>query len=153
MASPKLKNLYFSSTATLYAFKIFSLPASAETNISKVLSGKWKFVMTLNLPAGHEGPSPHTIELKETDSLLNYMKRTGGTITYTFENSDGEVHHWYTIPKNDSTNNTGYPLLCVQFLTTNYPGEKYAYEIEEGYLKMHNIAFKNADIYVYRRIR
>ena len=117
------------------------------------LIGKWKFVMTLNLPAGHKGPSPHTIELKETDCLLNYMKRTGGTITYTFENSDGEVHHWYTIPKNDSTNNTGYPLLCVQFLTTNYPGEKYAYEIEEGYLKMHNIAFKNADIYVYRRIR
>ena len=117
------------------------------------LIGKWKYVMVLNLPAGADGPSPHTIELKETDSLLNYMKRTGGTITYTFENSDGEVHHWYTIPKNDSTNNTGYPLLCVQFLTTNYPGEKYAYEIEEGYLKMHNIAFKNADIYVYRRIR
>ena len=117
------------------------------------LIGTWKFVMALNLPAGHKGPSPHTIELKETDSLLNYMKRTGGTITYTFENSDGEVQHWYTIPQNDSTNNTGYPLLCIQFVSTNYPGEKYAYEIEEGYLKMHNIAFKNPDIYVYRRIR
>ncbi len=45
IASPKLKNLYFSSTAVLYAFNIFSLPASAETSIRSVDSGRWKFVI------------------------------------------------------------------------------------------------------------
>ena len=45
IASPKLKNLYFSFTASLYAFNTFSLPANADTNINNVDSGKWKFVI------------------------------------------------------------------------------------------------------------
>lgn len=36
MASPKLKNLYRSCTATSYACMIFSFPASADTSISNV---------------------------------------------------------------------------------------------------------------------
>ncbi len=108
--------------------------------------------MALNLPAGIAGPSPHTIELKEIDRQLNYMKRTGGTITYTFDNTGSEMQHWYTIPQNDSTNNTGCPLLCIQFLSINYPGEKYAYTIDRGYLTMYNIAFESPEVYVYRRI-
>ena len=40
IASPKLKNLYFSSTAVLYAFITLSKPAKAETSIMSVLSGR-----------------------------------------------------------------------------------------------------------------
>ena len=40
MASPKEKNLYLSLIASLYAAKIFSLPANALTNITSVDSGK-----------------------------------------------------------------------------------------------------------------
>ena len=42
---PKLKNRYFSCTATSYACMIFSFPASADTSISSVDSGRWKFVI------------------------------------------------------------------------------------------------------------
>ena len=56
MASPKEKNLYFSLIASLYAAKMFSLPANALTNITSVDSGKWKFVISasriLNLYPG-----------------------------------------------------------------------------------------------------
>ena len=45
-ASPKEKNLYFSSTALLYISRVFSLPRSADTSIMRVLSGKWKLVMS-----------------------------------------------------------------------------------------------------------
>ena len=40
MQSPKLKNLYLSSTACLYALIILSFPASEDTNIIRVDSGK-----------------------------------------------------------------------------------------------------------------
>ena len=40
IASPKLKNLYSFSTASLYAFITYSLPANADTSINKVDSGK-----------------------------------------------------------------------------------------------------------------
>ena len=49
MASPNEKNLYLSSTAVLYAFKMFSLPASAETSMISVLSGRWKFVISASM--------------------------------------------------------------------------------------------------------
>jgi hypothetical protein len=39
IASPKLKNLYFSLTASLYAFKINSRDASDDTSIISVDSG------------------------------------------------------------------------------------------------------------------
>lgn len=45
IASPKEKNLYFSSTAMLYSSRIFSLPTMAATSIMSVLSGRWKLVM------------------------------------------------------------------------------------------------------------
>ena len=48
--SPNEKNLYFSFTAVLYAFRIFSLPASAETNITSVDFGKWKLVIKQLIP-------------------------------------------------------------------------------------------------------
>ena len=40
MASPKLKNLYPCSTASLYAAKTFCCPAKALININKVDFGK-----------------------------------------------------------------------------------------------------------------
>lgn len=46
IASPKLKNLYRSLTASAYAFSMFSFPASADTSISRVDSGRWKFVIS-----------------------------------------------------------------------------------------------------------
>ena len=46
MASPKLKNLYRSLTASSYALSTFSRPASADTSIIKVDSGRWKFVIS-----------------------------------------------------------------------------------------------------------
>ena len=46
IASPKLKNLYRSCTATSYACMIFSFPASADTSISNVDSGRWKLVIS-----------------------------------------------------------------------------------------------------------
>ena len=46
MASPKLKKRYCSLTAMLYSSSVFSLPMNAETNIIKVLSGKWKLVIS-----------------------------------------------------------------------------------------------------------
>ena len=49
MASPKLKNLYRSCTATSYACMIFSFPASADTSISNVDSGRWKFVIRASI--------------------------------------------------------------------------------------------------------
>ena len=57
IASPKLKNLYFSCTASLYAFIMYSFPANADTNINNVDCGKWKFVinpsMHLNVYPGY----------------------------------------------------------------------------------------------------
>ncbi len=44
--SPKEKNLYLSFTATLYAFITFLCPANALTSIIRVLSGKWKLVIS-----------------------------------------------------------------------------------------------------------
>ena len=56
IASPKEKNLYFSSTAVLYAARICSLLANADTSIKSVDSGRWKLVIsassTLNLYPG-----------------------------------------------------------------------------------------------------
>ena len=56
IASPKEKNLYLSFTASLYACKINSLSANAETSISNVDCGKWKLVINpsihLNLYPG-----------------------------------------------------------------------------------------------------
>ena len=56
IASPKEKNLYLSCTASSYAASTCSLPASADTNIISVDSGKWKFVINpsriLNLYPG-----------------------------------------------------------------------------------------------------
>ena len=49
MASPKEKNLYRSFTAVLYALRIFSLPAKADTSIISVLSGRWKFVISASI--------------------------------------------------------------------------------------------------------
>lgn len=49
IASPKLKNLYRSCTATSYACMIFSFPASADTSISNVDSGRWKFVIRASI--------------------------------------------------------------------------------------------------------
>ena len=46
IASPKLKKRYLSFTASSYAAMTLSRPASAETNISSVDSGRWKFVMS-----------------------------------------------------------------------------------------------------------
>ena len=48
IASPKLKNLYFCCTASLYAFITNSLLARADTSIISVDSGKWKFVIRLS---------------------------------------------------------------------------------------------------------
>lgn len=45
IASPNEKNRYLSFTAVSYAFIIFSFPASAETSIKSVDSGRWKFVI------------------------------------------------------------------------------------------------------------
>ena len=45
IASPKEKNLYFSSTAILYAFRMCSRSYSAETSITSVLPGRWKLVI------------------------------------------------------------------------------------------------------------
>ena len=45
IASPNEKNLYLSFTAVVYASIILSLPAKADTSISNVLSGRWKFVI------------------------------------------------------------------------------------------------------------
>ena len=57
IASPNEKNLYFSFTASLYAFITLSLPAKVETSIISVDCGKWKFVIklstTLNLYPGY----------------------------------------------------------------------------------------------------
>ena len=36
IASPKLKNLYLSSTASLYALRTCSLPANADTSMTSV---------------------------------------------------------------------------------------------------------------------
>ena len=44
--SPKEKNLYLSLTATLYAFITFLCPANALTSIIRVLSGRWKLVIS-----------------------------------------------------------------------------------------------------------
>ena len=44
-ASPKEKKRYLSFTASSYAAIICSIPASADTSINKVDSGKWKFVI------------------------------------------------------------------------------------------------------------
>lgn len=49
IASPKEKKRYFSLTASLYAFKIKSLPAKAETSIIKVDLGKWKLVIKASI--------------------------------------------------------------------------------------------------------
>ena len=49
IASPKLKNLYFSWTALLYASIINSFVAKLDTSIIKVDSGKWKFVINLSI--------------------------------------------------------------------------------------------------------
>ena len=55
--SPKLKNLYFSLTASSYAFSTFSLPANALTSIISVDAGRGKFVIspsiTLNCLPGY----------------------------------------------------------------------------------------------------
>ena len=56
MASPKEKKRYLSCTASSYAANTCSLPASADTNIISVDSGRWKFVINpskiLNLYPG-----------------------------------------------------------------------------------------------------
>lgn len=55
-ASPKLKNRYPFSTASLYIARHCSLPMKAETSMMRVLSGRWKLVMSasthLNLYGG-----------------------------------------------------------------------------------------------------
>ena len=45
IASPKLKKRYLSLIASSYAFNTCSLPANAETSITSVDSGRWKFVI------------------------------------------------------------------------------------------------------------
>ena len=56
IASPKEKKRYLLSTAILYDFKMYSLEAKADTNITNVLFGKWKLVIkpstALNLYPG-----------------------------------------------------------------------------------------------------
>ena len=56
IASPKEKKRYLSCTASSYAANTCSLPASADTNIINVDSGRWKFVINpskiLNLYPG-----------------------------------------------------------------------------------------------------
>ena len=56
IASPKEKKRYLSCTASSYAANTCSLPASADTNIISVDSGRWKFVINpskiLNLYPG-----------------------------------------------------------------------------------------------------
>ena len=63
MASPKLKNLYLFSIASLYALNIKSFPAIALTNIINVDSGRWKFVISpsaiLNAYPGYMNISVH----------------------------------------------------------------------------------------------
>ena len=65
IASPKLKNLYLLSTASLYAFIMISLLENADTSISKVDSGRWKFVIRqsthLNLYGGYMNISVHPV--------------------------------------------------------------------------------------------
>ena len=46
IASPKEKNRYPSPTATRYALSISSREQSAETSMRRVLSGRWKLVMS-----------------------------------------------------------------------------------------------------------
>ena len=76
MASPKLKNLYFSLTASLYAFIILSLPANAETSITNVDFGKWKLVINasiaLNLNPGYINISVHPLISLNLSSILYY---------------------------------------------------------------------------------
>ena len=45
IASPKLKNRYLSRTASSYAASTCSFPASADTSMMSVDSGRWKFVI------------------------------------------------------------------------------------------------------------
>ena len=72
--SPKLKNLYFSSTAVLYAFITLSNPAKADTSMISVLSGRWKFVMspssTLNSNPGYMKISVHPSDGHTQPSFL-----------------------------------------------------------------------------------
>ena len=49
IASPKLKKRYFSFTASSYACSTCSRPASAETSMMSVLSGRWKFVTSASI--------------------------------------------------------------------------------------------------------
>lgn len=46
IASPNEKNLYLCSIASAYARSIISREEKAETSISSVLSGRWKFVIS-----------------------------------------------------------------------------------------------------------
>ena len=46
IASPNEKNLYRSAIASRYAASVFPRPANADTSIIRVLSGKWKFVIS-----------------------------------------------------------------------------------------------------------
>lgn len=49
IASPKEKKRYFSLTAVSYASIIISLPAKADTSIKRVLSGRWKLVISVSI--------------------------------------------------------------------------------------------------------
>ena len=120
------------------------------------LIGKWRFVDHLNRPSGVDAPRPHTMEIIETDSLQNYMKRTGGTILYSIDNGRTETLYWNILPKNDSIHNLNYPIFFIQYVTKGYEGEPYAYEVDGTHLRLRHLGPNFTDpvseTLVYRRI-
>ena len=138
-----------------------------ETSVDYRLIGKWRFVEVLNRRAGIDQMQSHTIEIKESDIQQNYMKRTGGTITYSYDEGFNHTFQWNIIPKNDSTYHFYLPVFFINYVEVDtYEGEPYAYEIES--VKLDKLKYEttlklrllgrpfnydpNTETYVYKRI-
>lgn len=127
-----------------------------ENNVSRLI-GTWRLEGVYNRPAGVMPPHPHWMEIKETDSQFNYMKRIGGTITIILDDGSRDTAlYWTIVPMNDSIYNKNYPIFCWHFGSKEYPGEPYAYEVDKTTLKLRHLSPNNSEplseTMVYKRI-
>ena len=97
------------------------------------------------------------LEIKETDSQQNYMKRIGGTYTVKYDEGGLEVFYWSIPSKTDTLYHTNYPVFCIHYVGKDYPGEPYAYEVGSTTLKLRHLGRNNTDpvseTLIYKRIK
>ena len=121
------------------------------------LIGKWRLSEIQNRPAGIGSTEPYVVEIKETDSQQNYMKRIGGTYTVKYDEGGLEVFYWSIPSKTDTLYHTNYPVFCIHYVGKDYPGEPYAYEVGSTTLKLRHLGRNNTDpvseTLIYKRIK